>query len=120
MVGDISILTTIKKMLGVTAEYDAFDTSIIVNINTVLMTLSQLGVGAPDFLISDESATWTDFLGESKILEGVKTYIYIQTKLLFDPPTVASLLQALKEQAAMLEWRLIVQTEGTVNVSATT
>lgn len=41
-----SILLTIKKMLGLTEEYTAFDPDIIVLINSAFMTLEQLGVGS--------------------------------------------------------------------------
>ena len=54
-----SILTSIKKMLGITEEYEHFDADITMHINSVLMTLTQIGVGSPDgFAISDKSATW--------------------------------------------------------------
>ena len=44
---EYSILNTIKKMLGLDANYTTFDTDIIVHINSALMTLTQLGVGSP-------------------------------------------------------------------------
>lgn len=40
-----SILTSVKKLLGLPADYEAFDPDIIMYINTVLMILSQMGVG---------------------------------------------------------------------------
>ena len=42
-----SILTSIKKLLGMDADYTAFDTDVIIHINTALAILCQLGVG-PD------------------------------------------------------------------------
>ena len=38
-----SILTSVKKLLGLPADYEAFDPDIIMHINTVLMILSQMG-----------------------------------------------------------------------------
>ena len=39
-----SILTSIKKMLGITEEYEHFDSDLIIHINSVFMILTQLGV----------------------------------------------------------------------------
>lgn len=103
-----SILTSIKKMLGIAAECTEFDPDIIMNINSELMTLCQLGVGpAEGFYICDDAATWVDFLGSSTNLEAVKTYVFMQVKLVFDPPSsavIASYERKIKE----LEWRLNV------------
>ena len=40
-----SILTSVKKMLGIAEEYDHFDADLIMHINSVLTILGQLGVG---------------------------------------------------------------------------
>ena len=49
-----SVLTSIKKMLGITEEYEHFDSDIIMHINSVFMILTQLGVGPPSgFSIRD-------------------------------------------------------------------
>ena len=40
-----SILTSIKKMLGITEEYEHFDQDIIMHINAVFMILNQLVFG---------------------------------------------------------------------------
>lgn len=40
-----SILTSIKKLLGIAEEYTQFDNDIIMHINSVFTTLTQLGVG---------------------------------------------------------------------------
>ena len=43
-----SILTSIKKMLGIMDEYEHFDADLIMHINSVLGILTQLGVGPAD------------------------------------------------------------------------
>jgi hypothetical protein len=84
-----SILTSIKKMLGIEADYTHFDPDIIVAINSAFMFLYQLGVGPVTcFSITDAAPIWTDFLGTNIDLESVKTYTYFKTRLMFDPPTV--------------------------------
>ena len=37
-----SILTSIKKLMGLTEEYDAFDQDILILINSVLFELEQI------------------------------------------------------------------------------
>lgn len=107
-----SILTTIKKLLGIEADYTQFDSDIIVHINTVLMTLYQIGVGpTKPASITNEMDTWEKIFGEEKNLEAIKTYIYLKVKMIFDPPTSSFVLDAMNKQANELEWRLNVQTE---------
>ena len=104
-----SILTSIKKLLGITEEYTHFDADVLMHINMAFMVLYQLGVGpSTPFSIEDASATWSDFLGDSTDLAGVKTYIYQKVKLVFDPPQSSAAITALKESIAELEWRLNV------------
>ena len=107
-----SILISIKKMLGVDEEYDCFDTDIILHINSVLMILTQLGVGPSEgFIITDKTATWDDFLKDTKKLESVKSYVYLKVKLLFDPPLSSAVMDATNSLIRELEWRLNVAGE---------
>lgn len=108
-----SILTSTKKILGIDADYTAFDVDIIMHINTVFSVLNQLGIGPENgFVIEDATATWDTFLGADPLLNSVKTYVYLRVRLLFDPPTTSFLLAAMKEQYQELEWRLNVKREG--------
>lgn len=109
---DESILLSIKKMLGIDPDYDSFDTDIILNINTVLMVLCQIGVGVSGFTITGDSETWSEFLNGNKDFEAVKTYVYLRVRLIFDPPTSSFVVEALKQQASELEWRLYIQADG--------
>lgn len=102
-----SILLSIKKLLGIAEDYDHFDSDIIMHINSVLMILTQLGVGpAEGFSITGDSATWSDFLSEEGKLEAVKTYIYLKVRLAFDPPQHSAHIASIEKQAAEYEWRL--------------
>jgi hypothetical protein len=106
-----SILTSIKKLLGGAVNDSHFDTDIIIHINTVLMVLTQLGVGPQDcFFIEDDSATWEDFI-PGVPYESVKSYVYLKVKLLFDPPLGAAVIEAINRQISELEWRLQVQAD---------
>ena len=98
-----SILQSIKKLLGISAEYNHFDTDIIIHINSVLMTLNQLGVGPADgFKITGDTELWNDFVTEEE-LEGVKTYIYLKVRLIFDPPTNGAVMEAYKQRIEFFE-----------------
>lgn len=104
-----SILTSIKKLLGIEEEYTQFDNDIIMHINSVFLNLTQLGVGpAEGFLIEDDTATWEDFIGDSNQLQAVKSYMYLKVKLLFDPPLSSSVVESMNRMIAELEWRLNV------------
>ena len=108
-----SILTSIKKMLGMEENYNVFDTDIIIHINTIFMTLNQLGIGPSNgFKIEDDSTIWSEYIDEDSDLEAVKTYIYLKVKLLFDPPLSSSVIEVMKQSIAELEWRLNVQTSS--------
>jgi len=108
-----SILETTKKALGLEADYDAFDSDIIMHINSVFNTLQQLGVGPEDsFFISDSEPTWAEFIGTQKNINAVKSLMYIRVRLLFDPPQTSFLLESLEKMAQEQEWRLNVQMEG--------
>lgn len=104
-----SILTSIKKLLGVTEEYEHFDPDIIMHINSVLMILTQLGVGPSEgFVIEDETALWSDFIPDSVNLEAVKSYVHLKVKLLFDPPSSGVVTESMNRMIGELEWRLNV------------
>ena len=107
-----SILTSIKKLLGITEEYENFDQDIIMHINSAFMILNQLGVGPKSgFSISDKSSTWDEFIPESSNLEAVKTYVHLKVKLMFDPPLSSTVIEAIKSQINELEWRLNVSVD---------
>ena len=109
-----SILTSIKKMLGIQEEYAHFDADIIFHINSALMALTQMGVGPEEgFFVTTDEQTWEEYLGESKRFEAVKSYIYLRVKLLFDPPANGTLVEVINKQIAELEWRLNAQAETT-------
>ena len=106
-----SILTSIKKMLGIDEEYTHFDADIIMHINSVLMILTQLGVGpAEGFMIEDDTSTWVDFIPEANAaqLHAVKSYIFMKVKLIFDPPLSSAVIESYNRQIAEFEWRLNV------------
>lgn len=107
-----SILTSIKKLLGIAEEYEHFDADLIMHINSVFMVLTQLGVGpAEGYIITDSSNTWDEFLEDETKLAAVKSYMHKKVALLFDPPTGSALMEATTSLINELEWRLNVEAE---------
>lgn len=104
-----SILTSVKKMLGI-AEFDtSFDMDIIIAINSVFMILNQMGVGPSEvFSINDATTTWDAFINGDKNMQSVKTYMYQKVRLIFDPPANSAILQAMQASVNEFEWRLNV------------
>lgn len=108
-----SVLTSIKKLLGIPEECDDFDADVIMHINSAFMILSQLGLGPDkDFRILDSSAIWPDFFPDDATQEAVKSYVYLKVRLLFDPPTSSAVMEAMNRQISEFEWRLNVVAES--------
>ena len=108
-----SILLSIKKSLGLDPEFKDFDVDITMAINTSLSSLQQFGVfGETPFSISGEEQLWSQFIPEGN-LEMIKSYIFIKTKLLFDPPQSSFVLASYKEQLKELEWRIYIECDPT-------
>lgn len=122
-----SILLTIKKMLGLTEEYEHFDQDIMVHINSAIMTLNQLGVGSSDiFSVTSKDNTWSELFNESstdavptivrmvsrignnnqKNIGMIQQYVYLKVKLSFDPPQNSFLVEAINKTLSEIEWRL--------------
>jgi hypothetical protein len=108
-----SILKSTKKILGLAADYTPFDLDVITHINAAFSTLYQLGVGpTTGFAIEDDTAVWDDFIvGDISIVSACKTYVYLRTRLLFDPPTTSFTLSSMKEQLQEYEFRISVLRE---------
>ena len=104
-----SILVSVKKILGISEDYEEFDQPIITAINSALYALWQLGVGPTDqpFVVYSEEQTWSDFIEEGKV-EMCKSYVGLRVRMLFDPPTNSFLVDAIKEQIRENAFRLIV------------
>ena len=103
-----SILTSIKKQLGITEEYEHFDADLIMHINNVLADLMQIGiVECKAFVITNKDSKWSDFIDTDLwYFPMIPTYVYAKVKLRFDPPTSSSHTEALKATISETEFRL--------------
>lgn len=104
-----SILQTIKKLLGIAPEETAFDTDIMLHINTTFAILNQLNIGPPEgFRISDSTEVWSDY--ETTLnLAMVETFIHLKVKLIFDPPASNAVIESINRTLSELEFRLYIE-----------
>ena len=109
-----SILTSIKKILGIAEEYEHFDDDLIIHINSVLSILNQIGVGPTEgFSIENKSDKWSDFISMKNQLGMVKTYTALKVKQIFDPPLSSAVSEAINKTISELEWRILHVTDLT-------
>lgn len=104
------ILDDVKHMLGLLPADTAFDSDIIIHVNSIISTLTQLGVGPHLGFLIDADTEWTEFVSANK-LNAVKSYVFLRVKLLFDPPQVGFVIASMDRQIEQLEWRLLVAAE---------
>jgi hypothetical protein len=103
-----SILDDVKHMCGITPEETAFDVDLIAFINGAFGTLTQLGLGpVVGYQITSKQNEWSEFFTDPR-MSAVKTYVFLVTKMSFDPPTTGFTQQAYERQKTELEYRLNV------------
>ena len=101
-----SILKTVKKTLGFTPDYTAFDLDLLVHINSTFTIINEMGIGPDGFTVEDDTKLWTDLLVTPKITNLVKTYVYLKVRKLFDPPGKSFHSDATERLITEYEWRL--------------
>lgn len=104
-----SILETVRGAVGLSIEDASFDHELLMHINAALATLRQNGVGLA-ITVKDRTATWTDFedpkqVDANEMFEQVKLFVFIKTKMMFDPPP-PSIVNVMKDNVDELLWRL--------------
>lgn len=109
---DESILTSVKKVLGIPEYYEHFDQDVLLHLNSVMSILHQLGVGPENgFVVEDDSTTWSDLFDgdiDTNKMMYVKSYVCLRVRLLFDPPASSGAIDAMERQMRELEWRITV------------
>lgn len=103
-----SILKSTKKVLQIGLDDTSFDLDVMTHINSAFSTLTDLGVGDQEgFAIEDDTAEWADFLANDLVkLSKVKTFVFLHTRLLFDPPNTSFLLESMSKQKEESLWRI--------------
>lgn len=107
---DTKILDDVKAYCRITldSEVTVYDEELIGHINTVLMMLNQMGVG-PDggFELTDGTETWSQIIPDGIKYPGIKDYVKIKTRILFDPEAFTpNAMNSANEILKEIEWRL--------------
>lgn len=106
------ILETIKVMLGGPDLGESFDTDLLVHINSSAQILIDLGlIPKSDFKTIIKTTKWGDFLTNEGVLDFVKSFIYLKTKMVFDPPSSSYVSDALNRQITEFEFRIRLRCE---------
>lgn len=106
-----SILSSVKKLIGISEEDISFDLDVMLNINAAISTLYQLGVIQKPFTITSKEDTYDDLLpGTSEdIINQVKMYFVYKTRLGFDNSTMSTaVIEVIKDLIKEAEWRLMI------------
>ena len=104
-----SILKSTKQLMGCPDAFEQFDLVLTIHINSAFAALTQLGVGPKEGnRITGTNNVKSEFEEDTQKSSLIKDYVYIKTRLLFDPPTSGSLMDSLKEQLKEMEWRLYI------------
>jgi len=106
-----SILVSVKKALGIQADYDGFDNQIIIGINSAIFNLYQMGIGTTAFVVSGIEETWSTLLTGSTNMEAVKLYVVLSTRMVFDPPGTSFLIEATNKVISELGWRITMEND---------
>lgn len=110
-----SILTSTKKVLGVSADYTVWDEDILMYINTAFSILADLGLGPVDgFQVEDVDVTWDSYTVDISEQNLIRAYVLLKSRMLFDPPTTSYMITAMNDQIAQYEWRLNVMGDVTL------
>ena len=108
-----SILSTIKKLIGFEDDYTQFDMDLIIHINTAFASLAQIGSNLKEgFSITDKNNLWSEYTTNTAILEPVKMYVYLKTKMVFDPPASSMVIETMKQTINELEFRIQISADS--------
>lgn len=105
-----SVLSSVKKLIGIPEDEESFDIDVILNINAASSTLFQLGILERPYTITSKEDTYDDLIpGASEdVINQIKMYFVYKTRLGFDPPSSATLTEVLKEMIKEAEYRLMI------------
>lgn len=106
-----SILSSVKKLIGISDDDNSFDLDIMLNINAASSTLYQLGVLQKPFTVTSKDDTYDDLLpgGSEDVINQIKMYFVYKTRLGFDSSTLSGIMiDVIKEMIREAEYRLMI------------
>lgn len=105
-----SILSSVKKLIGIQEEDESFDLDIMLNINAASSTLFQLGVLDKPYTVTSKNDTYADLIpsGTEDVVNQIKMYFVYKVRIGFDSSTLSStVIETIKELIREAEWRLM-------------
>lgn len=105
------ILSDIRTLVLGDPECSEFDPELIMNINSALNRLQLLGVGIRGYRIVSGEEEWSEFVSDMSRFENIKTYVYMKVKMVFDPPSTASVQASYERMISEAEWLLNSEAE---------
>lgn len=105
-----SVLSSVKKLIGINEDDDSFDLDIMLNINAASTTLYQIGVLTRPYTITSKEDTYADLCPEGKeeIVNLMKMYFVYKVRLSFDSATLSgNVIEVLKEMIKEAEYRMM-------------
>lgn len=105
-----SILSSVKKLIGISEDDKSFDLDIMLNINAASSTLFQLGVLEKPYTVTSKEDLYEDLIpgGSEDIVNQIKMYFVYKVRLGFDSSTLSgAMIEVLKEMIKESEWRLM-------------
>lgn len=106
-----SILSSVKKLIGISEDNKSFDLDVMMNVNAASSTLYQLGVLQKPFTVTSKDDTYDDLLpgGSEDVINQIKMYFVYKTKLGFDSSTLSGvMIDVIKEMIRETECRLMM------------
>lgn len=106
-----SILSSVKKLIGISEDDESFDLDIMLNINAAAAVLFQLGVLKKVYTVTSKDDIYEDMLpdGTEDVINQIKMYFVYKTRLGFDSSTAsATVIEVIKGLIKETEWRLQV------------
>jgi hypothetical protein len=110
------IIASTRMAVGLEPEGEDFKIEILMHIKAALSVLNQNGIGNELNTISiTDTTTWTDFYDSLQTLpravpELIPMFVYLKTKILFDPPPPSN-VEFYKIYIEEMLWRLKVAFE---------
>lgn len=105
-----TILSDVKKVLGIAPEFDDFDIDILLHVNSAVMTAEQLGVNHSSTEINAQTS-W-DYFTDVLNVSALRTWLCLMVRLAFDPPATSFQTNAIEKQLEQLSWRINQQVES--------
>lgn len=103
----VTIIEDVRNALGLSKDDKSFDPEIVMHVNAAVADLAQNNVVKEELVQPNDEWSKLRKVGDKSdyMFEQVKLYIFLRTKLLFDPPP-PSTGQYMSARIEELLWRL--------------